>query len=79
MTIFLDAEGFFNITATAKQLQQTRTALISSIVSRAEGTLNCSNDFKERNFASFKINDLAGVEITSHVALLPIGHVRRVA
>jgi hypothetical protein len=38
-------------------------------VLRAISQLNCSNDFKERNFASFKIKDLAGVEITSHVEM----------
>ncbi|MBN8968935.1 MAG: phage regulatory protein/antirepressor Ant [Rhizobiales bacterium] len=41
-------------------------------VLRAIQNLGCSPDFKERNFASFKINDLTG-ESTSHVEMTKDG------
>jgi phage regulator Rha-like protein len=39
---------------------------------RHSGNLNCSPQFRERNFASFKINDLTG-ESTSHVLMTKDG------
>lgn len=41
-------------------------------VLKAIRNLTCSPDFKERNFASFKINDLTG-EATSHVTMTKDG------